>query len=367
MPPWDVHVAIAKDIFGICEKIAEKVNRVIDEEDIHDLGRRMPKEPRLSEWILDPERAMWLDVRGRKARHKIRDILARGPDWVNAFLLHHALDLLSSRLVAVFVTNARLEEHQKDILEAVCSELDFMCRRRDVLLPYSKLSAFLQQFRANFNPLIYHQDLTSWISEFVKWRKRVEENEDVRSYLRPLLQRLEKRKDVRSNRKKDEMSITISREKVKVGKRLEFKFEFERGVPSEVISAILTSEVMQKVTDRKRDYMQLMYCVSRFAARWSHLLDYALLTPFPRPLIDERLLRVTKKRAAGLGRYVLRICRDFADNEKRRQLIIREVREFERVWLSRYNIVVPQECVEKYAKAFIDGYEIVTSFMSNHI
>ena len=345
-------------------KIAEKVNRVIDEEDIHDLGRRMPKEPRLSEWILDPERAMWLDVRGRKARHKIRDILARGPDWVNAFLLHHALDLLSSRLVAVFVTNARLEEHQKDILEAVCSELDFMCRRRDVLLPYSKLSAFLQQFRANFNPLIYHQDLTSWISEFVKWRKRVEENEDVRSYLRPLLQRLEERKDTRSNRKKSETSITISREKVEVDERLKFKLEYE--VPSDVAFAILASEVMRGVTDKERDYMQLMYCVSRFAARWSHLLDYALLTPYPWPLISEELLRITKRKAAGLGRYVLDAC-ETLDDEKRRVAIIQKVREFERVWLSRYNIAVPQECIEKYTKAFIDGYKTVTSFMSNCI
>ena len=127
--------------------------------------------------------------------------------------------------------------------------------------------------------------------------------------------------------------------------------------------AAVMSMVVRGVRDKKRDFMRLMYRVSSFAAHSSHLIYYARLLPLPREIISELVLRVTKRRAAGLGREALGICRDIMDGEERRRRIIQEVRDFERIWLSRRGISLPQRCVSDYADAFIGGYNLVTSLM----
>jgi len=106
-----------------------------------------------------------------------------------------------------------------------------------------------------------------------------------------------------------------------------------------------------------------MYRASKFAAYHSHLIYYAILLPLPRVIISGLVLRVAKRRAAGHGREALRICRDFTDDEERRERIIREVRDFERIRLSHRGISLPQRCVSDYADAFIGGYDLVTSLM----
>ena len=134
--------------------------------------------------------------------------------------------------------------------------------------------------------------------------------------------------------------------------------------------AAVMSVVMKRAMEDYRsllayetNFMQLMYRTSKFAAYHSHLIYYAMLLPLPRVIISELVLRVTIRRAAGLGREALGICRDITDGEERRQRIIRKVRDFERTWLSRRGISLPPRCVSDYADTFIGGYDLVTSLI----
>lgn len=63
--------------FGISERVARRVNESLTP-DVHDLGRRLPGEPRTSLQLLNPEEA---EVQMRKlsdARKEVREIIAHG-------------------------------------------------------------------------------------------------------------------------------------------------------------------------------------------------------------------------------------------------------------------------------------------------
>ena len=119
LPSWPVHAAVSKRVFGISEAVSKEINELVDNEDVHDLGRRMPQEPRLSEKFLEPEWAVERLSRLARVEMELRSILSRGPDYADAFYLHHALDLLAPRLVAVHVTDMPLKECAYNVYKAI--------------------------------------------------------------------------------------------------------------------------------------------------------------------------------------------------------------------------------------------------------
>jgi len=347
MPSWYVHNAVAEDVFGISRAIADKVNKIIDGEDIHDLGRRMPNKPRLIELLLSPEMASIRATRRKLASIRIQNLLSSGIAWSNAFWLHHALDILSPRLIAVNITGVNLSEYKENIITAVCSELSSFTYKLG-------LEDFLSRFKSQFDSIVNHPDLINWIENATKHR-RAEDAVNIQDYLFLYIRRILQRR-----KRKARSSTTTTDKKAKAGSI--FKIDFS-GNQQSYIEAISTA--LRGLYDEKREYMRLMYIVSLYAAKRSHLLDYALLTPYPWEVINETVLRVTKRRAAGIGRCALRACEDLKDDAERRTIIVGEVRRFERVWLLRYKIRIPQECIERYADSFIAGYKIVTSFIKN--
>jgi hypothetical protein len=112
LPSWFVHTAVSKRVFGISEAVSKEINELVDNEDVHDLGRRMPQEPRLSEKFLEPEWAVERLSRLARVEMELRSILSRGPDYADAFYLHHALDLLAPRLIAVHITGLRARKDE---------------------------------------------------------------------------------------------------------------------------------------------------------------------------------------------------------------------------------------------------------------
>jgi len=376
MPSWSVHTAIASDIFGISREVAEKVNRIVDEEDLHDLGRRMPREPRLAKRILRPEEADRKIVRRREARRRIHALMSRGDEWTEAFWLHHALDFLAPRLIAACIVNVDPERYEVNLLEGVKVDMQPLQRKDPVL--FRGLGAFLERFHSRFSEVLRHPGLRWWARTATDCAE-ASWHLSISDYLKPYMQRVLKRmanEQKKGEAKEEEgesvfmFSFEKSRREPTVMMRgmdettamsLAYKSSFDESAVAAVMSVIMREA--KKAGDRKENFMRLMYRVSKFAAHRSHLIYYTWLLPFPREILSELVLRVTKSRAARLGREALRICRDFTDDEERRQRIIREVHDFERIWLSRRGISLPQRCVSDYADTFIGGYNLVTSLM----
>jgi hypothetical protein len=332
MPCWSLHRALAVEFFGISGEIADSINRMVDVTDIHDLGRRMPKEPRIAEQIFDPEEACRRIVMREKMRLKMRVLLSRGPEWSKAFLLHHALDLLALRLIAANLTGVPLEAYEKNLLEGVCTDL------RPLFREFPDLKRFLPEFRLKFGSIASHQKLARWTGMAAE-RMRAEESKDAGTYLQPYFER------------------ALQRMAKKEGGGM-------IALPSPWVPSAM-SEALREAQSKMREYMGLIYRVSFFAARRSRLLYYALLLPFPLNLISEIVLRVTRRRAAGLGREALSICQTFEDRAQCREAIIKAVHKWTEEWLPRYNVKLPQECAEEYADFFMAGYGAVSSVWEN--
>jgi len=78
LPSWDVHAALSRRILGISEAVSKEINKLVDGEDVHDLGRRMPREPKLLEKLLTPELAAECAARLARAETRLYSILSRG-------------------------------------------------------------------------------------------------------------------------------------------------------------------------------------------------------------------------------------------------------------------------------------------------
>jgi len=180
MPSWDAHVAVSRNIFGISEDIVEDINETIDKGMVHDLGRRMPGRPKVSSWLLDPDAAEEQVRKLRKAQEVVQDAVSRGPEWVRAFWLHHALDLLSCRLVAAYIVNADLKRHGENILKGVLAEFEPLPRDYKVR---GGLESFKEEFRANFWKVLENPELKNWAAERAKETKEEWSAMDVQSYL----------------------------------------------------------------------------------------------------------------------------------------------------------------------------------------
>ena len=381
MPSWLVHTTIACDLFGISREVADEVNKIVDGEDFHDIGRRMPREPGLAERILRPEEAYRKFARRTEAIRRMSGILFRGGEWAETFWLHHALDFLAPRLTAAYIINVDPERYEANLLEGVKAEM-WSLHRKDPIL-FRSLNAFLETFRSRFGEVLRHPSLREWARATADYVEAFWHDQSISDYLNPHMRRLLERMASRKGKERVNIDLKVPNMAIRIGKEgdMEEKSQSRKGssvkefilrstLHGESDVAAVMSVVMKRAMEDYRsllvyetNFMQLMYRTSKFAAYHSHLIYYAMLLPLPRVIISEYFLRVTKKRAAGLGREALRICRDFTDDEERRQRIIREVRDFERIWFSRRGISLPQRCVSDYADTFIGGYNLVTSLM----
>lgn len=348
MPSWNVHRAVAMNVFGISREIADKVNRIVDTEDVHDLGRRLPPKPRLIEWILNWEKAEEKKLRRTKALLKAKRIMNASRDYAYAFFLHHALDLLAPRLLAAKATKVPLEKCGKNILKAVCYDLEIFLQQIIGL----DFQNFIQEFESKFNNIIHNPCLLKWIENTSLHIEEKRRTLTIRKYLNPYVQRALKRIISETThgdeaRSEGETIILKSRDYYEVIKLL-----------SKIMKDIYKQE---KTYIIKRNFGILMSKVARFSAWHSKLLDYVLLTPVPQTRISEMLFRITKRKSAGLGRYALNICKRFEDYNKRYEAIVKKVRNFEKTYLLHYGIELPQKCVEKYTEDFIEGYKIVSN------
>ncbi|MCD6535786.1 MAG: hypothetical protein J7K49_01970 [Thaumarchaeota archaeon] len=381
MPSWSVHIAVASDVFGISREVADEVNRIVDKEDFHDLGRRMPREPRLAERILMPEEAYRKIARMREAHRRIYALMSRGGEWTEAFWLHHALDFLAPRLTAAYIVNVDPERYEANLLEGVKEEM-WPLHRRDPIL-FRSLNAFLETFRSRFGEVLRHPGMRGWARATADYMEAFWHDQSISDYFKPYMHRFLER--IANEKDKERINITLKVPSVtiRIGKEGDIEEESQSRKGSSAKEFILRSTlhgesdmaavmsvVMKRAMEDYRsllayetNFMQLMYRTSKFAAYHSHLIYYAMLLPLPRVIISELVLRVTIRRAAGLGREALGICRDITDGEERRQRIIRKVRDFERTWLSRRGISLPPRCVSDYADTFIGGYDLVTSLI----
>jgi len=334
----------------------------------------MPREPRLAERILSPEEADRKIARRREALRRIRTLMSRGGEWIEAFWLHHALDFLAPRLTAAYIVNVDPERYEANLLEGVKVDMQPLQRKNPVL--FRGLGAFLDRFHSRFSKVLRHPGLRWWARAAADYVEAFWHDLSISDYLKPYIRNVLER--MASEQKKDEakkekgksvfmVSFEKSRKEPTVvmqgmDEMMAMSLAYKSSFNESDVAAVM-SMVVRGVRDKKRDFMRLMYRVSSFAAHSSHLIYYTWLLPLPLEIISELVLRVTKRRAAGLGREALGICRDIMDGEERRRRIIQEVRDFERIWLSRRGISLPQRCVSDYADAFIGGYNLVTSLM----
>jgi hypothetical protein len=324
LPSWDVHAALSRRILGISEAVSKEINKLVDGEDVHDLGRRMPREPKLLEKLLTPELAAECAARLARAETRLYSILSWGPDYADAFYFHHALDLLAPRLVAIRMTGSPLKEFADNIYRAVCQELRvaFKAGRG------RGLASFLERFGSSFIKVIDDLSLTSWVDE--AYRRRLSlDSVGIEAYLAGHAQRIH-----------------------------------QEGGAEHPLCTILPPELAEELalaTRAERDYGSLMALVSRFSFRKSHLMDYTFMTPLTWSLISEEFVRVTKRRAAGLGRRALRACEDSSSGDEARSWIVKEAESYVKLWLERYGVRPPRSSLEEYAELFATGYEVVTS------
>ncbi len=326
MPSWDVHEAVSRDVFGISEDVAHRINKIVDAGSAHDVGRKMPREPTLLSRFRDPEGAEAQMRRLYDAQRKVRGIALCGSEWARAFWLHHILDFLSYRLIAAYTVGANLEKYGNNILKGVSSEFD--SSRLDPLRCNGYIKTSLEEFKAKFNDVVSHPRLRGWAMGAADERRKVWSAMSAQSYLDPYIQHFLKKGNVGDMANPEYLADPFD---------------------------------MRKAIAAEKGFMDLMYRVSYYAAARSFLIDYALLLPYPWELISEVTLRVTKNRSAFLGRHALEVCDIFEGYEERRTRIIGEVHDYERIYLLRHGVSPPQQCAAEYAASFISGYETVTS------
>jgi len=327
-------VSIAKDVFGISEAVAKEINNVVDKGIVHDLGRRMPQEPTLFEEFFDPESFYKRSSRLTKVQGIIRSLL-KDAEYTNTFFLHHAVDLLEPRLIAARITNTPIGKCGSNICEAVCREF------RGLFKTWPSKS-FLQEFASKFYKIVEHPDLRSWVDKICRGRLKNEKLVRIRDDLSSRI-----------------LACILQKDKYGgLSNKLTFK-NFPK-----MLYTIIEEKLREDMT--RWVYGRMAVLVSKYAATYSHLIDYALLTPFVWETISSNFIRITRRKSAGLGRVALRACEDAEDEEEMRSRILRAASFYVDIYLRKYGIEPPQDCLIKYAVSFIEGFKIIQNVMENY-
>ena len=337
-----MHTAISKRVFGINEAVCEEVNRLVDEEDVHDLGRRMPEGPRPFEEFLYPDVASERLMRVKRAWKALLSMTSKSVEHAYAFYLHHALDLLAPRLVAIRATGLPLERVADNIRKAVCGELSVMGNR---LGGPPKLGDFLEDFESRFAQVVSDPDLALWADGAYERRLEFERAVSFEDYL---AQRVRKALPKRTAQEQDEEAV----------------FQLSCRASYEEVAAIM-HKAMKEVKSEEWAYYYSMSLVSLLSFRRSRLADYAFLTPWPWDVISEEFVKTARKRYSSLGRLALDACERSAQSshawskDEAISRIVGEAKEKVEIWLGRYGVAPPQNCFEDYARLFVTGFEIV--------
>jgi hypothetical protein len=337
-----VHTAISKRVFGISEAVCEEVNRLVDKKDVHDLGRRMPKGPRPFEKFLYPDVASERLMQVKRAWKALLSVTSKSVEHAYAFYLHHALDLLAPRLIAIRATGLPLERVADNIRKAVCGELWVVGNR---LGRPPKLTDFFEDFKSRFAQVVDDPDLASWADGAYERRLEFERAVGFEDHL---VQRVRKALPKRTAQEQDEEAV----------------FQLSCRASYEEVAAIM-HKAMKGVKSEDWAYYYSMGLVSLLSFWRSRLADYAILTAWPRDVISEIFVKTTRKRYSSLGRLALDACERSAQSShvwSKDEAISRIVEEAEKKaehWLGYYGVVPPQNCFEDYARLFVTGFEIV--------
>lgn len=336
MPSWEVHKAVAH-VFGLrCSDVDELIDTVM-----HDVGRRLPREPRLIEKLYDPKA---LDKYMRKIT-KVNEIIsqvAKDDKKAKCFWLHHILDLLAPRIIALETTGLPAEKFKDNILKALKAEIEFMLNNmkgKIIIMP--KLEEASKHMVSQLSPkiidILEHPVVKKWGSQTAYVRKEYF-NKSIRELIKPPHAKRTKRNH-----------ISIDTIKIK---------NYEDGIK------VLSWAGKEVITNPRYHYGRLMYRVSYIASVRSHLYDLALLSSLPPAVMGPLfLLPVTKRDYLSLGRRALEHCEEIPWIDDRRKAIIGEVVKFWKNVLKRDGIPLYKGCAETYADTFIEGYEYVKTIL----
>jgi len=340
LPSWRVHTAISKRVFGISAAVCEEVNRLVDEDDVHDLGRRMPEGPRPFEEFLYLDVASERLMRAKRAWKALYSVTFKSVEHAYAFYLHHALDLLAPRLIAIRATGLPLEGVADNIREAVCGELSAMGNK---LGGPPKLRDFLEDFKSRFAQVVGDPDLALWADGAYERRLEFERAMGFEDYL---VQRVRKALRKRTAQEQDEEAV----------------FQLSCRASYGEVAAIM-HRAMKGVKSEEWAYYYSMSLVSLLSFRRSRLADYAFLTPWPWDVISEEFVKTGEY--LSLGRLALDACERSAQSshvwskDEAISRIVEEAKKKAEHRLGRYGVTSPQNRFEDYARLFVTGFEIV--------
>jgi len=330
MPPWYVHEAVARDVFSIPVEITREVNRLIDAGPVHDAGRYMPEEPSLSELYFRLEEAQEKSKKRWEAEHVVRSILGRGQLWVDAFLVHHFLDVLELRAVALKVTGYPYGEARLGMMHGAVADLVYHFSRSELTARYADERYLLAKFGGEvFDRVVFHKVFDEWVQLVASKELELERSMDVARRVEEI---------TRSKLKKiNRIRITTLPSVKREEDARPFKLEKIRG--------------------------DAMYKVSLLAARLSHLLLYVLLTPLSRQMIRDRLLKAGLNANSSIARNAHAACMSTNNEDGCYEAALREVKGSADLLTTahlegygNFRIQVPEHVFEEYARIFAKGY-----------
>ncbi|AEM38491.1 hypothetical protein Pyrfu_0622 [Pyrolobus fumarii 1A] len=286
MPSWDMHVKIAK-MLGLDPLTAREVNVDVDAGPLHDIGRRLPR-VRLGGWSI--HRRL---VEEKQLSHlkSIASKIERNPAYRDAFVLHHVIDVLadlevSSNLLSqqgVSVDLGIIRERVRAELLALGKLVESGHVERIIDLVFAHLDAV----RSAMKP---------WVSNVVKERMDYAQLDD-KVYIERVLRNL----SMTYNKWINNLAKGFARAIAEVlGAEIRWKnltetedaSEFERGKP-----------------DCKYLISNLFFRLHRRALLTSLYFDMLYICfKFNTEIFNETVLRITKRRAAEMGRYAIRAC-----------------------------------------------------------
>jgi len=331
MPSWHVHEAVARDVFSIPVEVTREVNRLVDSGPAHDVGRYMPKGPSLIERLFRQEEAWEKSKKLREAEFAVRRILGRGQLWVDAFLVHHFLDVLGPRAFALKVTGYPYGEARLGLMHGAVADLVNYFSRSGLTARYADRQYLLEKFGGEvFDRVVFHEVFDEWAQREASKELELERSADI-------TKRIEE----------------ITRSKLKKIDRIR--------IPS---LWYVDSEEEARPFKLEKIRGDAMYDVSLLAARLSHLLFYALLTPRSYSEISSRFLRTGLDAPASMARDVHKACTSANDDENSCfEAALKEVRQWADLLTTAhlegseaFRIQVPERVFEEYARIFAKGY-----------
>jgi len=271
IPSWDIHAEI-NGIFGIPSNISNNVDKIIDLK-LHDLGRRLSKKR-------DAEmRSLLIEITATRESEK-------------AFFLHHLLDSLSLRIASTLILKLDPLKYKREIFRGVSSDLRVTVNKIQRYIPILiSINDLEREFNEKLPIILRNQKLVNWVRENLInpriSRERIPLNDAVMIIYSKTL-KMKKGYVKSANKSVKSLAEVYGRGSIQIKDLSE-----------------IHENVIKATADRYM-YSELYVEVFKLVSYKSRLYDYMVLLGYPLDFIYERLFRVSKRRAAFLGReYIL--------------------------------------------------------------